>query len=78
MGTIIDSILDDVQNDDEIRDVKLTIDELCALDKVAYIVSRQLYEYREQIEKAGGEIELKKSLFIDSLISASNVLNNMF
>jgi hypothetical protein len=74
---VIDCLLNDVQSGDTVLDVKLTLDELIALEKVAYIISKHLYEMREEIESNGGDIGIKKSLFIDSLVSASNVLNSV-
>lgn len=73
---IIDKILSQVVNNQQIITMEFSLNELLALDKVAWVISHELYNIREKTENDGKEMDIEQSLFIDSLISASNKLND--
>lgn len=75
MSDILESIFSDVDDNKEVVSVKMTVDEFVALHRVSYVLAGEFEKYRDSVEHSGGEIEITRSLFIESIISVSNLLS---
>jgi hypothetical protein len=76
MDILIDKVFEKIRENNQVADLSLSVNELSALETVAFIFSEELTKVRESAEKENKDIDIEDRIFIDSLISAYNKLNN--
>lgn len=78
MNSVVEVLLHEVEENQEVVNITLNSNEFNSVNMVLRHVCDNFVEYRDDIESKGIDLPIESSVFIESLVSAVNRLNDCY